>query len=227
MPPAPADFTGREEQLKQVLEALAQHKGAAISGLTGMGGIGKTALGLVAAHKIESQYPDAQIFLDLKGVTEPLSASDALRHVILSFEPKADFREANEDQLAALYQSILMDKKVLVFMDNARDAAQVRTLIPPESCTLIVTSRWHFTLPHMDPLRLDVLPENQAIDLLNELCKRIGGTAKDIAELCGYLPLALRIAGTFLAEHNDWTPKEYAERLKAKHLSCVERRRAG
>ena len=121
LPPAPADFTGREEQLQQVLDALAQHKGAAISGLTGMGGIGKTALGLVAAHQIESQYTDAQIFLDLKGVTEPLSASDALRHVILSFEPKADLREANEDQLAALYQSLLTDKKVLVFMDNARE----------------------------------------------------------------------------------------------------------
>ncbi len=205
-----------------MLDALAQHGGAAISGLTGMGGIGKTALGLVAAHQIESQYPDAQIFLDLKGVTKPLSSSDALRHVILSFEPKADLREANEDQLAALYQSLLTDKKVLVFMDNARDAAQVRMLIPPESCALIVTSRWHFTLPHMDPLRLDVLPENQAIDLLYELCKRIGETAKDIAELCGYLPLALRIAGTFLAEHNDWNPKEYAERLKAKRLRALK-----
>ena len=222
LPPAPADFTGREEQLQQVLEALAQHKGAAISGLTGMGGIGKTTLGLVAAHRIEGQYPDAQIFLDLKGVTEPLTASDALRHIILSFEPKADLREANEDQLAALYQSFLADKKVLVFMDNAREAAQVRALIPPESCALIVTSRWHFTLPNMDPLRLDVLPENQAIDLLHELCKRISGTAKDIAELCGYLPLALRIAGTFLAEHNDWTPKEYTDRLKAKRLSALK-----
>ncbi|HEY9152690.1 MAG TPA: NB-ARC domain-containing protein [Anaerolineales bacterium] len=223
LPPAPADFTGREEQLKQVLDALKEHKGAAISGLTGMGGIGKTALGLVAAHQIESQYPNAQIFLDLKGVTEPLSASDALRHVILSFEPKADLREANEDQLAALYQSLLADKKILVFMDNARDAAQVRSLIPPESCTLIVTSRWHFILPNMNPLRLDVLlPENQAIDLLHELCKRIGGTAKDIAESCGYLPLALRIAGTFLAEHNDWNPREYAERLKAKCLSALK-----
>ena len=222
LPPAPADFTGREEQLQQVVDALAQHKGAAISGLTGMGGIGKTALGLVAAHRIESQYPDAQIFLDLKGVTEPLSASDALRHVILSFEPQADLREANEDGLAALYQSLLTDKKVLVFMDNARNAAQVQSLILPESCALIVTSRLNFSLPNMNPLKLNVLPENQAIDLLHELCKRIGGTAKDIAELCGYLPLALRIAGTFLAEHNDWTPKEYAERLKAKRLSALK-----
>ena len=221
LPPAPADFTGREEQLKQVLDALAQHKGAAISGLTGMGGIGKTALGLVAAHQIADQYPDAQIFLDLRGATEPLSASDALRQIILSFEPKADLREATEEQLAALYQSLLADKRVLVFMDNAREAGQVRPMIPPASCALIVTSRWHFTLPHMDPLRLDVLPEDQAISLLHELCGRIGDAAKDIVKLCGRLPLALRIAGTFLAEHNDWSPVDYADKLKAKGLKLL------
>ncbi len=198
LPPAPADFTGREEQLQQVLEPLAQHKGAAISGLTGMGGIGKTALGLVAAHKIESQYPDAQIFLDLKGVTEPLSASDALRHVILSFEPKADLREANEDQLAALYQSLLADKKVLVFMDNARDAAQVRSLIPPEACALLITSRATFSMPGLRIHHVDVLKDDEAKNFLLELCGRIGDKATELAMECGNMPLALRIAGSFL-----------------------------
>ncbi len=222
LPPAPADFTGREEQLEQVLGALKEHKGAAISGLTGMGGVGKTALGLVAAHQIASQYPDAQIFLDLKGVTDPLSASDALRHVILSFEPTADLREANEEQLAALYQSLLADKKVLVFMDNARDAAQVRPLIPPEACALIVTSRWRFALPHMEPLRLDVLPQEEAVELLLEICRRIGASASEIAGLCGRLPLALRIAATFFVEHGDWQPREYIERLKAKRLKMLK-----
>src|SRR6266498_126434 len=67
LPPAPADFTGRETELKQLLDLLTKHKGAAISGLTGMGGIGKTALGLIAAHQMADKYPDAQIFLDLKG----------------------------------------------------------------------------------------------------------------------------------------------------------------
>ncbi len=222
LPPMPAEFTGREEQLQQVLDTLAEHKGAAISGLTGMGGIGKTALGLVAAYEIAGQYPEAQIFLDLKGVTEPLTPVDALRQVILSFEPTADLRQANEEQLAGLYRSLLADKKALVFMDNARDAAQIQALIPPPSCALIVTSRWRFKVGNVDPLRLDVLPEDEAIDLLHEICERIGETAKDIARLCAYLPLALHIAGTFLAEHTDWNPNEYVESLKVKGLKVLK-----
>lgn len=160
LPPAPADFTGREAELNQILQNLNKNKGTAISGLTGMGGIGKTALGLVAAHGIESKYPDAQIFIDLKGVSEPLSPADVMRHVILSFEPTSDLREFNDSQLAASYQSLLAGKKALLFLDNALDAAQLRFLIPPDTCSLIVTSRRNFALPGMDkPIRLDVLPE--------------------------------------------------------------------
>lgn len=79
LPPAPADFTGREAELKAVLDDLGKNRGSANSGLTGMGGIGKTALGLVASHQIVDEYPDAQIFLDLKGVTEPLSHANIMR----------------------------------------------------------------------------------------------------------------------------------------------------
>lgn len=93
LPPAPADFTGRAELISQLLSDFNAHKGATISGLTGMGGIGKTALGLEVANQIKNQYPDAQIFLDLKGTTAPLSALDIIRHVILSFF-RADCRFA-------------------------------------------------------------------------------------------------------------------------------------
>src|SRR5262245_48642875 len=90
LPQPPADFTGREELIEQLLKDFDSNKGATISGLTGMGGIGKTALGLVVAHKLAEKYSDAQIFLDLKGTTEPLSALEIARYVILSFEPTAD-----------------------------------------------------------------------------------------------------------------------------------------
>ncbi len=223
LPPAPADFTGRETELKQLLDLLTKHKGASISGLTGMGGIGKTALGLVVAHELVEEYPAAQIFLDLKGVTTPLSPADAMRHVILSFEPTLDLREANDDQLAALYQSILDGKKALLFLDNALDAPQVRLLIPPEICALIVTSRRSFALPGMDkPIRLDVLPEKKAAQLLKRLCKRIKDRADGIAKLCGYIPLALQIAGTFLAVHSDWSSEEYINRLTAQRLKSLK-----
>ena len=73
LPQPPADFTGRETLIAELLEDFKKSKSATISGLTGMGGIGKTALGLKVAHQIADDYPDAQIFLDLKGTTEPLS----------------------------------------------------------------------------------------------------------------------------------------------------------
>lgn len=223
LPPAPADFTGREAELKQILENLNKNKGPSISGLTGMGGIGKTALGLVAAHEIAGKYPDAQIFLDLKGVSEPLSPADVMRHVILSFEPTSDLREFNDNQLAALYQSTLSEKKALLFLDNALDASQVRFLIPPNTCSLIVTSRRSFALPGMDkPIRLDVLPEKKAVQLLKRLCKRIKGSANEVAKLCGYIPLALQIAGTFLAVHSDWSPEQYINRLIAQRLKLLK-----
>src|SRR5215208_6772215 len=88
LPQPPADFTGRDELIAQLIADFENGKGATITGLTGMGGIGKTALGLVVAHQLKKDYPDAQIFLDLKGTTTPLSAVDIMRHVILSFEPE-------------------------------------------------------------------------------------------------------------------------------------------
>src|SRR5690606_30999595 len=100
-------------------------------GLTGMGGIGKTALGLVVAHKIAENYPDAQIYVDLKGTTTPLSALEIARHVILSFEPTADLRALDENNFQAAYQSVLHGKKALLFFDNARSAEQIAPLRPP------------------------------------------------------------------------------------------------
>jgi hypothetical protein len=122
LPLPPADFTGREEELKQLLAGLSAGKAAAISGLTGLGGIGKTALGLVVVHKLADQFPDAQIFLDLKGTATPLAPADFMRHVILSFEPTADLRQMDDAQFAALYHSLLAGKKALLFLDNARSA---------------------------------------------------------------------------------------------------------
>jgi hypothetical protein len=126
LPPAPADFTGREEQIKELLGDFKFHKGATISGLTGMGGIGKTALGLVVANRLAENYSDAQIFLDLKGTTTPLTAVDIARHVILSFEPTADLRALDETNLSPAYQSVLHGRKALLFFDNAHSTNRLR-----------------------------------------------------------------------------------------------------
>src|SRR5258706_4666571 len=198
LPSAPADFTGRETIVAELLNDFNYHKGAAISGLTGMGGIGKTALGLVVAHQIVEKYPDAQIFLDLKGTTTPLGVVDIARYGILQFEPSADLRGLDETNFSGAYQSVLHGRQALLFLDNASDAGQIAPLIPPAPCALLVTSRKVFSVAGIKTHRVGVLKENEAIDFLLDLCPRINDKAAELAKACAYLPLALRIAGSFL-----------------------------
>ncbi|MBN8580194.1 MAG: tetratricopeptide repeat protein [Anaerolineae bacterium] len=228
LPPAPADFTGRAELISQLLSDFNAHKGATISGLTGMGGIGKTALGLEVANKIKNQYPDAQIFLDLKGTTAPLSALDIIRHVILSFEPKADLRGLDESNMQAAYQSVLHGKKALLFFDNARSAEQIAPLRPPADCAMLVTSRWTFPVTGLQARRVDVLSEADAVNFLLDLCPRIADNATELAKACAYLPLALRIAGSFLLVNSDWSLEKYLSQLsdRKKRLETLKQSRA-
>ena len=216
IPPPPADFTGREAELQELLSAI-QRGGVTISGLQGMGGIGKTVLAFKLAQLLEDRYPDAQIYLDLHGASEqqPLSPADAMAHVVRSFEPAAQLPN-DEARLAPLYQSTLHGKRVLLLMDNAADADQVEPLIPPVGSALLVTSR--FTLPGLFARDLDTLPPDDARDLLLATAPRIGEQADAIAGLCGHLPHALRLAASALAERPDLAVEGYIERLRASPL---------
>src|SRR5262245_20463942 len=232
LPQPPADFTGREELIAQLIADFEKGKGAAITsqpihGLIGMGGIGKTTLGLVVAHQLKKAYPDAQIFLDLKGTTTPLSAMDVMRHVILSFEPKMDARTLEEADTSAIYRSILEGKRALFFLDNARSAEQIATLRPPETCALLVTSRWTFGVPGLKNRRVDVISAENAQKFLLELCPRIGENAAALAKACAYLPLALRIAGSFLQVNEDWGVERYITRMNDRkgRLATLEQSR--
>ena len=222
IPQPPADFIDRPDELAELRAGLAGAKRASISGLTGMGGIGKTVLGLVLARELAKDYPDAHIFLDLKGTSkEPLPPAEAMRHVLHSFEPAADLRALDDAQLAAHYQDFLADKKVLLFYDNARSAAQVKPLLPPPACAALITSRWQFPIPGLKPVRLGIMKDDQAEKFLLELCPCIGDSAGELARLCGCLPLALRIAGSFLAVNEDWSLPEYLERLTKRRLQTL------
>jgi len=212
LPPPPADFTGREAELRDLRAAL-EKGGVHISGLQGQGGVGKTALALKLAAELAPNYPDAQIYLDLKGVSEkPLTAAEALSHVLRTFHPEAKLPE-KEDDLRALFHSALHGKRVLLLMDNAKDAAQVKSLIPPEGCTLLVTSRYRFTLPGLHQKNLNTFPPEDAKKFLLEIAPSIKEEAEAIAKLCGYLALALRLAATAIAEHIDLSPAEYRQKL--------------
>jgi tetratricopeptide (TPR) repeat protein len=212
LPPPPGDFTGRENELRELRVVIGQG-GVHIAGFQGQGGVGKTALALRLAAELTPKFPDAQIYLDLKGVNEkPLAATAALSHVLRSFRPEAKLPE-NEDDLRALFHSFLHDKRALLLMDNAKDTSQLKSLIPPEGCILLVTSRYRFTLPGLHQKYLDTLPPKDATDLLLRIAPRIDGEAEAIAKLCGYLPLALRLAASVIAVRVDVEPMYYRKQL--------------
>jgi hypothetical protein len=171
LPPPPADFTGREEELKDLLAAIAAG-GATIAGVRGQGGIGKTVLALKLAEKLTPNFPDAQIYLNLLGISEkPLTPGEAMAYVIRAFHPEAKLPE-KEDELGGIYRSVLNGKRVLLLMDNAKDAAQVKPLVPPAGCAVLVTSRVHFALPGLYAKDLETLPPAKAEELLLRISQR-------------------------------------------------------
>jgi tetratricopeptide (TPR) repeat protein len=200
--------------------------GVTISGLQGQGGVGKTALALKLAEELSPKYSDVQIYLDLKGISKkeagdrPLTPSEAMAHVIRACHPDAKLPD-NEAELKGFYLNLLHGKRALLVMDNARDRAQVEPLIPPAGCVLLVTSRSHFTLPGLKSKNLETLPASDSEKLLLEIEPRINGQAANIARLCGYLPLALRLAGSALAERPDLGPSDYARRLEKERLKVL------
>jgi tetratricopeptide (TPR) repeat protein len=213
IPPPPADFTGREDELKELLASI-EIGGVNISGLQGMGGIGKTALAFKLVELLKPRYPDAQFFLDLKGAsTQPLTVAEAFAHVVRAYHP-TDKLPDSESELRGLYLSVLDGRRALLLMDNAANAEQVEPLIPPAGCLLLVTSRQHFTVPGLFAKNLDALSAADARNLLLTIAPRIGTQADEIATLCGHLPLALRLAAAAMVKYRNLSPADYVRRLQ-------------
>lgn len=215
----PADtalFTGRDEQLKLLL-ALAEPAGPGhspgavlICALDGMGGIGKTALALRAAHRLAEHFPDGQLFIDLYGFTQstvPRDPVEALATLLTSLGVAPGQIPPGLDARAALYRDRLAGTRTLILLDNAASEAQVPPLLPAcETCLVLVTSRRRLkALDDALPIPLDVLAPEEATALLrkaarldvDDLCQGEALLAR-AAELCGRLPLALLIAGALL-----------------------------
>jgi tetratricopeptide (TPR) repeat protein len=201
IPAPPGDFTGRTVELDELM-AKVEKGGLTISGLQGMGGIGKTALALKLAEQLRPRYLDAQIYLDLKGTSEKhLTAAEAMAHVIRSY--RLDYKPPeNQAELAAQYLSVLDGQRAILLMDNAREAAQVAPLVPPASCVMLCFAK-----------DLSALRPEDAQKLLLVIAPRINGQADEIARVCGFLPLALRLAASALAERPDLSPAVYLYRL--------------
>lgn len=185
------------------------------SSCAGWGGVGKTELAYKVAIRLKSQFPEGQLLLELGGETPmPLSAEQALRSIIRNFVPPETVNKADTPgKLQALYETTLAGKGFFILADNAKGADQVRPLLPPTGCALLVTTRQRFTLPGMIAVDLNSLTADVAELLLRQICPRIGDAAARLAKLCGCLPLALRISASMLASDDAIRVERYLERL--------------
>ncbi|MCX6376597.1 MAG: hypothetical protein NTU88_11290 [Armatimonadetes bacterium] len=164
------------------------------------------------AEQLAPRYPDAQLYLDLKGVSpQPMTPAEAMAHVIRAWDMTANLPECEMD-LRAMYRSVLHRRRALLLLDNAADADQVLPLLPPESCLALITSRQHFELPGCYTRCLGMMPRGDARKLVLKIAPRVGDQADDLARLCGYLPLALRLAASTLTSRADLSPASYMKR---------------
>jgi tetratricopeptide (TPR) repeat protein len=215
LPAAVGCFTGRAAELAALTRVLDGRSGAAtrtmvISAIGGTAGVGKTALAVEWAHQVAGEFPDGQLYVNLRGYDQgrPLTPGEALAGCLSALGVPGPRIPAEVDDRAAAYRSVLAGRRVLIVLGNVRDAEQVRPLLPGEpGCLVVVTSR--DTLAGLvardgaSRVLLNVLPPGDAVALLRALIgPRVDAepeAAARLAGLCCCLPLALRVAAELAA----------------------------
>ncbi|WP_164764584.1 AfsR/SARP family transcriptional regulator [Streptomyces lydicus] len=209
LPPDIADFAGRAEVVAHLAPALRGAAGArapVVATLSGLGGVGKTALAVHVAHSVRAHFPDGQLYVDLQGSgLAPEDSSAVLTHFLRALGVAESAVPDGLAQKAALYRSLLADREVLVLLDNARDSAQVRPLLPgAPGCAVLVTSRARtLALPGADRVDVEVMAQEEALELLGAIvgAERVAAepaAARELVAVCDGLPLAVRIAAARL-----------------------------
>jgi DNA-binding SARP family transcriptional activator/tetratricopeptide (TPR) repeat protein len=234
VPPTTASFTGRADEMTHLQRLLGQVPAGAppvVVAIDGLPGIGKSALAARMAHRLADRFPDGHLYVDLRGAegTAPLAPTDVLGRFLRSFGVGDRHLPSEPEERAGLLRSLMTGRRVLTLLDNAANAAQIQLLLPAgPGCAALVTSRRQLTdLDAAAHLHLDVLPAPDAEALLARLtsAERIAAErteAAEVAQLCGCLPLALRIAGARLAARPAWPVSRLAERLRDEHLRLDE-----
>ncbi|WP_067140004.1 AfsR/SARP family transcriptional regulator [Microtetraspora malaysiensis] len=246
-PPVPRElpvgtygFTGRADAIEALDEALAGDHGGtggpvALTVIAGPAGVGKTALGVHWAQRIMHRFPNGQLYLNLRGYSaEPrLRPLEALTALLRALGTPPQRMPSDTAQAAALYRSLMAGRRMLVLLDNAASAEQVRPLLPGTlGCLVVVTSRNRLSglivREGARRITLDVLTPAEARELFVSFLGERRVTAEpeavaEVAELCGRLPLALRIAATHLADRPLRRIADYAAELaEGNRLAALE-----
>ncbi|MBP2704592.1 tetratricopeptide repeat protein [Microbispora sp. RL4-1S] len=224
LPAAVSDFTGRSAIVRRLL-ALLRAEGAGggvpVAAVSGIGGVGKTTLAVHVAHLAEDVFPDGQLYADLRGYgAEPTPPETALVAFLRALGTPPDVIPEGLAERSALFRSLVADRRMLVLLDNARDADQVEHLLPGSSgCAVLITSRGKLAdLPAARLVDLDVMEPDEALSLLAAVAgqDRVAAeraAAMDTVAACGFLPLAVRIVAARLAARPSWTVASLLPRL--------------
>ncbi|SCF17959.1 DNA-binding transcriptional activator of the SARP family [Micromonospora tulbaghiae] len=224
VPAPPADFCGRAEELRELEWALRYPDGGApvVRVISGMAGVGKTSLALKAAWGVRRDFPDGQLYIDLRGGGEdrPVAVGYALARLLRALGVEARAIPGDEDEAAALYRSVLADRRVLIVLDNAHNAAQIRLLLPgPGGSAVLVTSRNQ--CEELDGAATTLLPVFTSDEALHLLRIKLGAArvhaerrdAEALVDACGRLPIAVRLVAGRLVGHPESTVAEVLQGL--------------
>jgi tetratricopeptide (TPR) repeat protein/DNA-binding XRE family transcriptional regulator len=221
LPPVTSHFTGRAAEVATVLAALRGDAGTCV--VTGMAGVGKTALAVWCGRRVEAAYPDGVLFMDLHGHTPdvpPVPPEEALDRLLRLLGVPGEAVPPDVDDRAGMYRDRLRGRAVLVVLDNAESARQVLPLLPAEEkCRVLVTSRHRLAaLDDAHHVPLGLLSADGGAELLRSLLRERADdedALADVVDLCGRLPLAIRVAAARLLTNPFWRLADLAARLGA------------